>query len=77
MIKKISRLFVVKTRLEACSVIYSLSLGAAERGSGYLTRFPGLGGKLLFAACLVSVLMAGAKIMDGLGVGRDVAPAHS
>ncbi len=63
---KLARLFTIKTRTEAFCVIYALAMGAAQRGSTYLVRFPGLGGKLLFGACMVSVLMAGAKILDCL-----------
>jgi hypothetical protein len=64
MLRKISRLFVIKTRFEAFLIIYALALGAVERGSVYLTRFPGFGGKLLFLACTGAVFMAGAKILD-------------
>ena len=42
------------------------ALEAAERGSVYLGQFPGTGGKLLFAACMGSVFLAGAKILDCL-----------
>jgi hypothetical protein len=66
MLKKIARLFVIKTRWEAFLIIYGLALGAVERGSVYLTRFPGLGGKLLFLACTGTVFMAGGKILDCL-----------
>lgn len=66
MLRKISRIFVIKTRLEAYLIIYALALGAVERGSVYLTQFPGLGGKLLFLACTGAVFMAGAKILDCL-----------
>jgi len=66
MFAKIARLFVIKTRLEAFLIIYALALGATERGSVYLTQFPGWGGKLLFAACTGAVFMAGAKILDCL-----------
>ena len=62
----IARLFTIKTRLEAFCVIFALATGAAQRGSAYLVQFPGIGGKLLFGACMVSVLMAGAKILDCL-----------
>jgi hypothetical protein len=64
MFRKLSRLFVIKTRFEAFLIIYALALGAVERGSVYLTRFPGFGGKLLFLACTGAVFMAGAKILD-------------
>lgn len=66
MFGKISRLFVIKTRLEAFLIIYALALGAVERGSVYLVRFPGFGGKLLFLACTGAVFMAGAKMLDCL-----------
>jgi hypothetical protein len=69
---KIGRLFVIKTRFEAFVIIYALGLGAAERGSQYLTQYPGFGGKLLFAACLASVLMAGAKIVDCVKLERQL-----
>lgn len=64
MFRKIGRLFKIKTRWEAYMIIYALALGAVERGSVYLTRFPGFGGKLLFLACTGAVFMAGAKILD-------------
>ena len=63
---KLARLFTIKTKPEAFCVIYALATGAAQRGIGYIARFPGIGGKLLFGACMVSVLMAGAKILDCL-----------
>jgi len=66
MIRKIARLFVIKTRFEAYMIIYALGLGAAERGRVYLTQFPGYGGKLLFLACTGAVFLAGAKILDCL-----------
>lgn len=64
MLKKIGRLFVIKTRFEACLIIYALGLGAIERGKVYLDTFPGVGGWLLMAACTGSVFLAGAKIFD-------------
>ena len=66
MLHKISRLFVIKTRLEAFLIIYGLALGAMTRGANYLVEYPGWGGKLLFLACSAAVFMAGAKILDCL-----------
>jgi len=66
MLRKVSRLFMIKTRLEAFLIIYALALGATERGAHYLTQFPGWGGRLLFVACTAAVFMAGAKILDCL-----------
>lgn len=64
MLRKIGRLFVIKTRFEASLIIYALGLGAIERGKVYLDVFPGVGGWLLMAACTGSVFLAGAKIFD-------------
>ncbi|MFB0613138.1 hypothetical protein [Aurantiacibacter poecillastricola] len=66
MFKKISRLFVIKTRWEAFLIIYALALGAMERGTHYLEQYPGWGGYLLMAACSGAVFLAGAKILDCL-----------
>lgn len=70
MLRKIGRLFVIKTRIEAFIIIYALATGAAQRGSVYLGDYPGIGGKLLFAACLGSVMLAGVKILDCLNFER-------
>ena len=36
MLRKIGRLFVIKTRLEAYLVTYAIAVGAIERGIHYL-----------------------------------------
>jgi hypothetical protein len=77
MLRKVSRLFVIKTRLEAFLIIYALALGATSRGAHYLTQFPGVGGKLLFAACTGAVFMAGGKILDCLKYEREAREAAS
>jgi hypothetical protein len=64
MFKRISRLFVIKTRWEAILVIYALALGAVERGYHYVELYPGFGGWLLFAACTGVIFMVGGKLMD-------------
>ena len=71
MFRKVSRLFVIKTRFEAFLIIYALALGATSRGAHYLTDYPGFAGKALFGACLVAVLLAGAKILDCLRFERE------
>ncbi len=71
MFRRIGRLFVIKTRFEASMIIYALALGAIERGSVYLTQYPGTGGKLLFLACTGAVFMAGGKIFDCLRYERE------
>ncbi len=64
MLKRLGRLFVIKTRLEACVIIYALALGATARGEAYLAAYPGFSGLLLFAATTGAVFLAGAKLME-------------
>ena len=64
MLKKIGRLFVIKTRFEACAVIYALAVGAMTRGMQYLEIYPGFPGYLFVAAAAGVVFMAGAKLME-------------
>lgn len=66
MLKKIGRLFQVKTRWEAWAVIYAIALGAVERGRFYLETYPGAAGWLLAAACTGVVFLAGAKLLDAV-----------
>lgn len=67
---RLARLFVIKTRFEAFLVIYALAAGAVERGIGYLHRFPGTQGWILFAACTAAVFMGGGKILDAVAHDR-------
>jgi len=66
MLKKIGRLFIIKTRLEAWLVIYAIALGAVERGRHYLDTYPGFGGWLLAIACTGVVFLAGGKLLDSV-----------
>ncbi len=75
MLRKVSRLFVIKTRFEAFAIIYALALGATSRGTEYLEQYPGWGGHLLFLACTGAVFLAGAKILDCLKYERAAAEA--
>ena len=66
MLKKLGRLFIIKTRFEAWLVIYAIALGAVERGRTYLDTYPGFGGYLLFLACTGVVFVAGGKLLDSV-----------
>ena len=66
MLRKVGRLFTIKTRFEAWAVIYVIALGAVERGRVYLDTYPGLGGWLLALACTGVVFLAGAKLLDSV-----------
>ena len=73
MLRKVSRLFTIKTRFEAFVLIYALALGATTRGMHYVEQYPGWGGYLLFLACTGAVFLAGAKILDCLRYERAAA----
>jgi len=77
MLRRLGRLFTIRTRLEAFLIIYALALGAVERGSAYLVEYPGYGGKLLFLACTGAVFIAGAKILDCLKFEREKREAEA
>jgi hypothetical protein len=74
MLRKVGRLFTIKTRWEAWLVIYAIALGAVERGRHYLEVYPGIGGWLLAMACTGVVFVAGGKLLDSV---RPAAPALS
>lgn len=74
--RKIGRLFVIKTRLEAFLVTYAIAVGAVERGVHYMQNYPGNGGILLAAACLGVPFIAGAKLLDSVRP-ADANPAQS
>ena len=64
MLRKLARLFVIKTRWEAYAVIYAIAVAATQRGFHYIELYPGVGGWLLFGACTGVVFVAGAKLLD-------------
>jgi hypothetical protein len=64
--KRIARLFTIKTRLEAFLVTYAIAVGAVERGVHYMHNYPGNGGILLAVACLGVPFIAGAKLIDSV-----------
>jgi len=72
MLKRLGRLFVIKTRTEAWLVTYAIAVGAVERGRHYMDMYPGAGGWLLAVACTGVVFLAGARLLDSV---RPPAPA--
>jgi hypothetical protein len=66
MLRKVGRLFTIKTRWEAWLVIYAIAIGAVERGRHYLETYPGFGGWLLAVACTGVVFVAGGKLLDSV-----------
>ena len=72
MLKRLGRLFVIKTRTEAWLVTYAIAVGAVERGQHYMQQYPGFGGWLLALACTGVVFIAGARLLDSV---KKPAPA--
>src|SRR3954447_8798292 len=69
MLRKLARIFTIKTRLEAWLVIYAIAVGAVERGQHYLATFPGWSGWTLALACTGVVFLAGGKLLDSVRPG--------
>lgn len=64
--KKIARLFTIKTKLEVFLITYALGLGAAERGKDYMVQYPGNVGKMFFVLCTVAVFIAASKMLEAI-----------
>lgn len=75
MLKRIARLFTIKTRFEAYVVIYAIAVGAVERGQHYLQQYPGSLGLFLALCCTGVVFLAGAKLLDSVRPVPALSPA--
>jgi hypothetical protein len=64
--KKIARLFTIKTKFEVFLITYALGLGAAERGKDYMVQYPGNVGKMFFVLCTVAVFIAASKMLEAV-----------
>lgn len=65
-LKRLGRLFTIRTRWEAWAVIWAITLGAVERGKAYMEVYPGATGWLFFIACAAVVFVAGGKLLDSV-----------
>jgi hypothetical protein len=64
--KKIARLFQIKTKLEVFLITYPLGLGAVMRGQEYMAQYPGAIGKMFFVLCTGAVFLASAKMLEAV-----------
>ncbi len=64
--KKLGRLFQIKTKFEVFLITYALGLGAVMRGQEYLAQYPGNIGKVFFALCTGAVFLASAKMLEAV-----------
>lgn len=75
LLRKLGRLFTIKTRLEAWFVTYAIALGAVERASAYLAAYPGWLGWTFAAACTAVVFVAGSKLLDSVAPAKPAVAA--
>ena len=66
MLRRIGRLFTIKTRTEAWLITYAIAVGAVERGRHFLEIYPGLLGWTFALLCTGVVFLAGAKLLDSV-----------
>lgn len=64
--KRILRLFTIKTKLKVFMITYALGLGAVKRGQEYMIQYPGNIGKLFFLLCTGAVFIAAAKMLQAV-----------
>lgn len=76
MLKRLARLFTIKTRTEAFLVIYAIAVGAIERGQHYMQQYPGALGIALALCCTGVVFLAGAKLLDSVRPQPMLVPAR-
>ena len=77
MMRKLGRLFTIKTRWEAWLVIWAITLGSIERGKDYLAIYPGALGWVFFALCTGIVFVAGPKLLDSVRPERVILSSSS
>ena len=75
MLKRLARLFTIKTRFEAFLVTYAIAVGAVERGRHYLEIFPGAIGWMFALLCTGVVFLAGGKLLDSVRPAVAAVPA--
>lgn len=66
MLKRLGRLFTIKTRFEAFLLTYAIAVGAVERGLHFMETYPGNLGLFMAIACLGVPFIAGAKLLDSV-----------
>ena len=64
--KKLARLFQIKTKAEVFLVTYPLALGAVKRGQDYMLQYPGKTGWLFMLLCTGAVFVAASKMLQAV-----------
>ena len=64
--KKLARLFQIKTKAEVFLITYPLALGAVKRGQDYMEQYQGKVGWMFFALCMGAVFLASSKMLQAV-----------
>ena len=72
--KKLKRLFQIKTKFEVFLITYALGLGAVMRGQEYMVQYPGNIGKVFFVLCTGAVFIAAAKMLEAVELDTAFGP---
>jgi hypothetical protein len=64
--KKLSRLFQIKTKAEVFLITYPLALGAVKRGQDYMLLYPGKIGWVFLGLTCAAVFMASSKMLQAV-----------
>lgn len=69
-LKKLKRLFQIKTKLEVYLITFALALGSTKRGEDYLLQYPGKMGWVFYALTCGAVFLAAAKMLEAVDYQR-------
>jgi hypothetical protein len=64
--KKLQRLFQIKTKAEVFLITYPLALGAVKRGQDYMVQYPGKIGWVFLLLCTGAVFVAASKMLQAV-----------
>jgi hypothetical protein len=64
--KKLARLFQIKTKAEVFLITYPLALGAIKRGQDYMVQYPGRIGWVFMLLCTAAVFVASSKMLQAV-----------
>jgi hypothetical protein len=64
--KKLARIFQIKTKAEVFLITYPLALGAVRRGQDYMVQYPGRIGWVFMLLCMGAVFVASAKMLQAV-----------
>jgi hypothetical protein len=64
--KKLKRLFQIKTKVEVFLITYPLALGGVKRGQDYMEQYPGKIGWVFLALACGAVFLASAKMLQAV-----------